>query len=388
MSMIDERRWHPDPWDDPEVAEAEVIERPHRNRSRLKWVLYATAMLVLAALVTVGCVGLWYTRQVNPPGDPGDPVTFTVNATDTLQTVSVRLEQKHLVTKAWVFRYYVNHHGGLQLTPGYYQLRPKDHMGNVMRVLRTPPSQTFTKVTFPEGFTLAKMGARLENRIPRLSASDFGVAATVGGVRSKLLPDGQNSLEGLLFPDTYQVSNDETATQLVRRMVALTERVAGQEDMEVKAYKLGLSSYQALIVASLIEREAKVPEDRAKIARVIYNRLALGMPLQIDAAVRYQQDPKLSFSDLVAIDTPYNTYLHVGLPPTPIANPGRASIHAALNPATNPSLGDPICKDVPAKSPCLYLFYVLSDADGHHVFAATAAQHEANVKRARELGLL
>jgi UPF0755 protein len=388
MSMIDERRWHPDPWDDPEVAEAEVIERPHRNRSRLKWVLYATAMLVLAALVTVGCVGLWYTRQVNPPGDPGDPVTFTVNATDTLQTVSVRLEQKHLVTKAWVFRYYVNHHGGLQLTPGYYQLRPKDHMGNVMRVLRTPPSQTFTKVTFPEGFTLAKMGARLENRIPRLSASDFGVAATVGGVRSKLLPDGQNSLEGLLFPDTYQVSNDETATQLVRRMVALTERVAGQEDMEVKAYKLGLSSYQALIVASLIEREAKVPEDRAKIARVIYNRLALGMPLQIDAAVRYQQDPTLSFSDLVAIDTPYNTYLHVGLPPTPIANPGRASIHAALNPATNPSLGDPICKDVPAKSPCLYLFYVLSDADGHHVFAATAAQHEANVKRARELGLL
>jgi UPF0755 protein len=261
-------------------------------------------------------------------------------------------------------------------------------MGNIMRVLRTPPSQTFTKVTFPEGFTIAKMGARLEQRIPRLSASDFGVAATLGTVRSTLLPDGQNSLEGLLFPDTYQVSNDETATQLVQRMVALTERVAGQEDTVVKAYKLGLSSYQALIVASLIEREAKVPEDRAKIARVIYNRLALGMPLQIDAAVRYQQDPKAAFSDLVAIDTPYNTYLHTGLPPTPIANPGRASIQAALNPAANPSLGDPICKDVPAKSPCLYLYYVISDADGHHVFAATAAQHEVNVQHARDLGLL
>jgi UPF0755 protein len=388
MSMIDERRWHPDPWDDPEAAVAEVIERPHRNRSRLTWVLYAVSMLVLAALITVGCVGLWYTRQVNPPGDPGDPVTFTVNARDTLETVSVRLEQKHLVTKAWVFRYYVNHHGGLQLTPGYYQLRPKDHMGNIMRVLRTPPSQTFTKVTFPEGFTIAKMGARLEQRVPRLSASDFGVAATLGTVRSTLLPDGQNSLEGLLFPDTYQVSNDETATQLVQRMVALTERVAGQEDLVAKAYKLGLNSYQALIVASLIEREAKVPEDRAKIARVIYNRLALGMPLQIDAAVRYQQDPKAAFSDLVAIDTPYNTYLHTGLPPTPIANPGRASIQAALNPAANPSLGDPICKDVPAKSQCMYLYYVVSDADGHHVFAATAAQHAINVQHARDLGLI
>jgi UPF0755 protein len=282
----------------------------------------------------------------------------------------------------------VNHHGGLQLTPGYYQLRPKDHMGNIMRVLRTPPSQTFTKVTFPEGFTIAKMGARLEQRVPRLSASDFGVAATLGNVRSTLLPDEQNSLEGLLFPDTYQVSNDETATQLVQRMVALTERVAGQENMVEKAYKLGLSSYQALVVASLIEREAKVPEDRAKIARVIYNRLALGMPLQIDAAVRYQQDPKAPFSELVAIDTPYNTYLHIGLPPTPIANPGRASIQAALNPVANPSLGDPICKDVPVKSTCLYLYYVVSDADGHHVFAATEAQHEVNVQRARDLGLL
>jgi UPF0755 protein len=346
------------------------------------------AMLALAGLITVGCVGLWYTRQVNPPGDPGDPVTFTVNSNDTLQTVSVRLEQHHLVTKAWVFRYYVNHHGGLKLTAGYYQIRPKDHMGNVMRVLRTPPSQTFTKVTFPEGFTITKMGARLEKRVPRLSASDFGVAATVGIVRSKYLPDGENSLEGLLFPDTYQVSNGETAIELVRRMVALTERVAGQEDIEAKAQRLGLTPYQILIVASLIEREAKVPEDRAKIARVIYNRMFFGMPLQVDAAVLYQQDTTRPFSELVAIDTPYNTYLHKGLPPTPIASPGRASLQAALNPAPNPSKGDPICKDLPPKTPCLYLYYVVADVDGHHVFAATAAQHEANVKRARELGLL
>ncbi len=99
---------------------------------------------------------------------------------------------------------------------------------------------------------------------------------------------------------------------------------------------MGFEPYQVLIVASLVEREAKVPEDRAKIARVIYNRLFLDMPLQIDASLYYQQDGERPFSELKELDTPYNTYLHTGLPPTPIANPGRASIQAALHPAAEP----------------------------------------------------
>ncbi len=389
MTMIDERRWHEDPWDNPEITDALVVERPPRHRRPFKWVVWLLMFLGFAALVVVGVGGLWYTQQVNPPGDAGDPVTFTVNADDTLQTVSARLESMDLVGKAWVFRWYVDHHGGLELTTGYYQLRPNDHMGNIMRVLRTPPSQTFTKVTFPEGFTYSKMAARLEQKVARMSASAFGVAATDGAVRSKYSPAGVNSLEGLLFPDTYQVSNGETEQQVVQRMVGLMERVATQEDIEVKSKSsCGYSPYQALVVASLIEREAKVPEDRAKIARVICNRLFLGMPLQIDASLYYQQDGSMPFSELRKIDTPYNTYLHTGLPPTPIANPGRASIQAALNPVANPSLGDPICKNLPPDTACLYLYYVLADADGHHVFAATPEQHAANVKKAREAGLL
>lgn len=388
MTMIDERHWHPDPWDDPDQTDALVVERPPRQRPPFRWLVWLAMLLTLALVVAAGCVGLWYTQQVNPKGDPGDPVSFTVNADDTVESISERLEARELVTKAWVFRWYVEHHGGLELTPGYYQLRPNDHMGNIVRILRTPPSETYTKVTFPEGFTYAKMGVRLQDKVSRLSSSDFGVAATDGSIRSIYQPDGINSLEGLLFPDTYQVSNGETEAQVVQRMVDLMERVASQEEMETKAKQIGLTPYQVLIVASLIEREAGVPEDRPKIARVIYNRLFLNMPLQIDASLYYQQDGDLPFSELRKIDTPYNTYLYKGLPPTPIANPGRASIAAALNPAANPSLGDPLCVGLPEDVPCLYLYYVLADEDGRHAFAVTPEQHEANVERARELGLL
>ena len=386
--MLDERPWHHDPWDDADDTHALQVEPLRRSHRSLKWVTWLVAMLTMVAVVAAGVVGLWYTQQVNPKGDPGDPVTFTVGAEDTLQTIARRLEDEGLVSKAWMFEWYVERNGGLELMPGYYRLRPADHMGNLMRTLSIPPSETFTKVTFPEGFTYTKMGARLEQKVPRLSSSAFGVAATDGGTRSRFQPSDVDSLEGMLFPDTYQVSNGETEAQLVQRMVALMERVADQEDIDAKSKELGFSPYQVLVIASLIEREAGVEEDRVKIARVIYNRLYLQMPLQIDASLYYQQDASRPFSELRRLDTPYNTYMYAGLPPTPIANPGRASIQAALNPAANPSIGDPICVDLPKKQPCLYLYYVLADKDGRHVFAATAEQHEENVRKAREAGLL
>ncbi len=388
MTYVDDRSWHHDPWDDADVTDALVVERPRRQRRPFKWIMWLLCYLGLAGVVAVGGAGLWYSQQVNPKGDPGAPITFTVSAEDTVETVSERLHDEGLVESASVFRWYVERHDGLVLIPGYFRLRPDDHMGNIMRILRTPPSETFTKVTFPEGYTLEKIGRRLEEKVPRLSAIDFNVAATDGTIRSAWSPDGISSLEGLLFPDTYQVSNGESAGQMVERMVKLMERVGRQENIEERSLAVGLDPYRVLIVASLIEREARVPEDRAKIARVIYNRLYLGMPLGIDAALFYGQDPALSFSEVKALDTPYNTYLHTGLPPTPIANPGRASIEAALNPAANPSLGDPICVGLPKGGLCVYLYYVLADEDGRHVFSATLEQQEANIEIAREKGLL
>jgi hypothetical protein len=166
-----------------------------------------------------------------------------------------------------------------------------------------------------------------------------------------------------------------------------------QEDIVNAAAAQGRTPYEILIIASMIEREAGVAEDRAKIARVIYNRLFIDMPLAIDASVYYGAtqaglDTSLPFSDLRAVDGPWNTYLRTGLPLTPIANPGRASIQAALNPAPNPAPGDPICVDLPNPDQCFYYCYVLGSEDGSHVFAATSEQHDANVAAALEAGLL
>jgi UPF0755 protein len=272
-------------------------------------------------------------------------------------------------------------------------MKPRDHVGNILRVLRTPPNETLTKVTFPEGFTLEQMAERLGEEIKTVTESDFltktgDTAAEISAVRSIYQPESVTTLEGLLFPDTYLVSGDETATQVAQQMLKLMERVGRQEGLDDSLNSVGLTPYQVLTIASIIEREAKVPEDRAKISRVIYNRLTIGMPLEIDATLFYKQNLDLPFLELKAIDSPYNSYLYTGLPPTPISNPGRAAINAALNPAPNPSAGDPICREFTDGSPCLYLYYVLYDKDGHHKFASTLAQHQANVQAAIIAGVL
>jgi UPF0755 protein len=333
----------------------------------------------------MGSIGWWYVHQVNPSGK-GDPQSFTVVEGDTVSSVSKRLADDGFVSSASVFSWYVSRKGGVELIPGYYTIAPKDHMGNIMAVLKTPPSATYQKVTFPEGYTIAQMGTRLAEKTLRLNADQFVAMANDVSVESPYRPEGQTSLEGLLFPDTYQISGDQNEQQVVQQLAKQMVRVASQEGIDDSQAKVGLSPYKVLIIASMIEREAKVDADRAKIARVIYNRLEIKMLLQIDATLLYNAPADADFATLKAADTPYNTYINKGLPPTPIANPGRASIIAALNPAPNPAGTDPLCANVP--KPCRYLYYVLSDKEGGHAFAVTLAQHEANVETARQAGLL
>jgi UPF0755 protein len=388
MRLADD--WELDEWD--EVAEVTSVERlPGENRLA-KWVVWTALVLVLALMLVIGWVGWWYLGRVQPDdGRETEVVQFTIEEGDTFDDVVARLAIRGLVEDPDVFEWYVDQKGGLVVTPGFYELRTDAHMGDVLAGLRTPPAETYQRITFPEGFTLQQIAERLAAEQPRMSVEAFmqaNASAVVPDVYQR--PAGNFSLEGLLFPDTYQISNADNEAQVIERMIGLMERVAvNQEDIVTIAPTLGLTPYEVLIVASIIEKEAKLPEDRPKIARVIYNRLYFGMALQIDATVYYGQDRSIPFPELRQIDTPHNTYLHTGLPPTPIANPGRASIQAALHPAPNPPPGDPICLGLADPSvPCLYLYYVLANAEGGHAFAATPEQHQANVDAAAAAGLL
>ncbi len=234
----------------------------------------------------------------------------------------------------------------------------------------SPPPPKVVKLTIPEGFTRAQIAQR---------AHADGVSGNylVASTHSLELnpqhygaPAGTPNLEGFLFPATYEIYADEPASRLVGRQLSAFEENFGTAQIR-RAKALGITSYQLLIVASMVEREALIPGDRAKIAAVIYNRLHAGMPLGIDATIYYAVEQRrhiatytgeLTESDL-HIDSPYNTRLHTGLPPTPISNPGLASIEAAAHPAH-----------------VSYLYYVAgADGCGEQVFSDTETLFEGDV---------
>jgi UPF0755 protein len=380
--------WRVDSWDDPlEIVDSSWVD-PGPSLSRWRGPVRAVVAALVAVVLLVGVAGWWVVHELNPGGQAGAAVTFTVNPGDDLDKVIGRLADGGFIGNPAVFRWYVRSRGGLELIPGYYALRPGASAGDIIERLSTPPAETFLNVTFPEGMTVAQMGARLAERVVNLDAARFIEAATDGSVTSPLAPDGVTSLEGLLFPDTYQVSGDDTESRVVARLSETMQRVARQVDLEAGAKALGLTPYEVLVVASMIEREAKVGDDRAKIARVIYNRLRARMTLDIDATLKYIDDGTLSWTELKKSDSPFNSYRSKALPPTPIANPGRASILAALSPSRPPAAGDEACEGLPTGAKCDYFYYVLWDTDGRHRFATTLQQHEANIEVARAAGVL
>jgi UPF0755 protein len=219
-------------------------------------------------------------------------------------------------------------------------------------LLEQPPQEAFQRVTFPEGSWLKDFAAEIENET-HIDGAKFLVLATSGKVRSKFQPDGVDTLEGLLFPSTYQVIERDTAKSVLTRLVEeFEDQTADLDFASVEA--TGVSAYEAITVASMIEAEAQLDEERPMIARVIYNRLQEGMPLGIDATVLYalgEHKTELTSDDL-KIDSPYNTRIVTGLPPTPIGAPGLKSVEAAIAPAEGE-----------------WLYYVLADCEGHHAFS-------------------
>jgi UPF0755 protein len=232
------------------------------------------------------------------------------------------------------------------------------------------PQVSLDRITIPEGFTLRQIAERV-GRLPGRSAQRFLAVAGSGQVRSSLEPAGSNNLEGLLQADTYYVQPDEDEASILRRMVDAFESTIIATGLDQAAANLGITPYQVVIVASMIEREAKLEVDRGPIASVIYNRLRLKMPLGIDATLSYGLNTQTLTKTELATPSPYNTRIVPGLPPTPISSPGRPSLQAAeAPPATD------------------YLYYVLTDASGKHSFTNSYSAFLQLEAEARKKGLI
>ena len=328
---------------------------------------------VLAVLLVIGAGGgMWLYRQVNPSGGPGTKVTVDVEPGTSVAGVAARLDAKGVVRSARIFRLYLKLTGAPTIQAGEYELRRNLSMGAAKAALQRGPSIKFQKLTIPEGLTLAQIADRV-GALPGHNRDGFLAAAKSGAVRSKWQPPGNTSLEGLLFPDTYLITDKEDDAAVLRRLVGRFEQVADEVGLGAAAVPTRLGAYQLIVGASLVESEAKVPEDRPLIASVISNRLQKGMKLQIDATVLYalgEHKDRVLNRDL-EIDSPYNTYKVEGLPPTPISAPGKASLDAMLHPADT-----------------TFLYYVLSDKNGKHAFATTPAEFEALKAEAHRKGLL
>jgi UPF0755 protein len=343
------------------------VERRLRKRRRRRGVLVMGMLLALVGLVVFQALQ-WSAAREPKPVPPGRPVTITVNAGESSVEIGRKLREAGVVDSVNRFRDAAEERAldGV-LKPGTYKLETGMDIDAVLELLAKGPS-TGIPVTIPEGFTVAQIAAKLAE------TEQFTKEEVEQALESKDLivtnrPKGVDSLEGLLFPETYGIEPDDTAVGVIQEMVDQLEVVLSRYQLSTAPQNL--SPYQLLIVASMIEREAKVDADRPKIAAVIYNRLAAGKRLEIDATVEYAVGhAKLTARDL-ADPSPYNTYTSDGLPPTPIAAPGEAAIKAALQPAD----GD-------------WIYYVLATKEGEHAFTKSYQEFLRLKAKARAEGLL
>ena len=353
-------------------AGSEGPRRPRRARRRGRITIVIVAVVLVPFLVLGSGVG-WFLWQLDGHGKPGPEVPVQLEPGWGVPRIGEELQHDHIIGSSLAFNIYARFNGDNSFQAGTYYLRTKIGVRAAVAAMKRGPKINYVVLKVPPGLWLKQVAERV-GRLPGRSAEEFLQGARNNAVRSVFEPADVHNLEGLVRPDTYKVSNSQDAIAVLQTMVST---------FDTRAKKLGLlttnvdgyGAYQIIIVASMIEAEAKVPQDRPLIASVIYNRLRQHMNLQIDSTVIYARgnpaDRKLTPGDLQGIASPYNTYLHGGLPPTPIGTVSDASLLAAMSPAQTP-----------------YLYYVLAGKDGHHAFSSTLEQQQQNIDAARKAGVL
>lgn len=347
---------------------------PRRKPKVFLW----SFLIALGIVLSIGAGALFYLWNGLRPPASGEPIEVIITPGMRAQKIADLLEEKGLIRNSFLFSGWMKlKDEGSRFQAGVYRLTPgmtreeivaKFDAGDIV-------AAATIKFTIPEGFTVQQIAQRLADAGAADKAKFIEAAKTsnlwTGSAWTSALPTNGSlryPLEGYLFPDTYEFKRGATEAEIINRMLAELDRKLDQlpEDWQTVLEERGLTVHQLLTIASLIEREVVIDEERPIVSSVIQNRLKKKMPLQIDATIQYlldKQKERLLQEDL-KVDSPYNTYLNPGLPPGPIATPSYKSIEAALYPDKTD-----------------YLYYVTKkDGTNTHLFAVTYKQHQKNIQ--------
>jgi UPF0755 protein len=351
--------------------------RPDRGTYRRRRVLVGGVAVVIVVVLVAIVVGAAHVIRGfgggsnDYTGQGSGKVLVVVKDGDSLATIGNTLTSDGVTRTVGAFTSAAAANSkATTIGPGTYRLHKHMKASLALSLMLTPSARVDYRVTIPEGFTVSDIVARVAADTP-ISASSMNNA--LGSPSSIGLPSyAGGHVEGFLFPATYDVQPGTTATQLLSQMVARFQQSATSDKLASGAKKLGLSEYDVVTLASMVQREGRLTADFPKIAEVFTNRLHQGMRLDSDATLFYVLGPNhgpLTASDL-ANPTPYNTRLHTGLPPTPINSPGDAAIDAVLHHPSGP-----------------LLYFVTIDKAGHTAFATTLSKFNELVAQSKANGV-
>ncbi len=331
-----------------------------------------TGLIVLGMLIALAGLGYrWVQRQIDP-GIPGAVIEVAVPSGTSGSELGVLLHEQGIIGNSNVWRAWAQMNSVGKFQAGRYRFAKNSSFEEVVAVLAEAPAVPQQQpLTIPPGFRITQIADRVAE-LPGRDRQRFLDAAAQGSVRSALLPDDSaKNLEGFIVAETINFDLNDDEIEILVQLVDEWDAVAREAGLMDADAKVGYTPYQVLIIASLIEREAKFDDERPKVARVIYNRLKADMHLQLDATTVYALGGGVPTAEDLKKDGPYNTYTRNGLPPTPIATPSVQSIKAALAPAEGG-----------------WKYYVVTETDGRSSFANTFAEHRRNIATGKKNGAL
>ncbi len=337
--------------------------RVRRRRRILAGIGGGLLVLVLAFL-------LWYELEAHALGPSGPQVVVTVHEGESTDAIVDALNQQHVIGSSLAFQISEVFHGTPSVLPGSYALHQNLAFSQVRAILAAGPN--IYPVDVRPGFTLSEVAQEVDS-LPGHVGGGFEKTAASGAVHSMFSPPGSNNLEGMLGTGDYLILPGESDTTIVTDMVHRFDQDAQAAGLSTaSAAALGLTPYQVITAASVVEKEGYYTFNMPRVARVIYNRLTQGTPLQMDSTVLYaigQDGGPVTPQDL-KIQSPYNTYLNAGLTPTPICMPSSTALAAAVHP--------------PAGA---WLYFTLVQKNGVMAFSDTYAEQLANEQLAKSRGL-